>query len=76
MKDRMAQSKVSEEILEKRRSLMGDFTAWRDKKKQEWQDNAAVRSQLRDGRDDVRSEGVEEETIEFITKEEAIPLDE
>lgn len=74
MKDRMAMSKVSEEILEKRRTLMSEFSAWRAEKERKWQEAASIRSELRDGRDENRSEGVEEETIEFFTKEEVIPL--
>jgi len=74
MKDRMAQSKVSEEILQKRRKLKNDFQEWRDRKEQELKDSAALRSTLREGREELEAEGFEEETIEFFTKEEIIPL--
>lgn len=74
MKDRMAQSKVSEEILQKRRKLKNDFQEWRDRKEQEFKDSAALRSTLREGREELEAEGFEEETIEFFTKEEITPL--
>lgn len=74
MRDRMAMSKVSEEILEKRKTLMEKFNAYRQKKEQEWLEAAKLRSQLREGRDESKAEGVEEETIEFFTKEEVIAV--
>lgn len=74
MRDRMAMSKVSEEILIKRKQLMTDFKNYRERRLREWQEQAHIRAQLREGRDEIVSEDVEEETIEFITKEESFPL--
>lgn len=74
MRDRMAMSKVSEEILVKRKQMMADFKAYREKREREWRESAAKRSALRDGKDEVKSEDVEEETIEFFTKVESFPV--
>ena len=75
MKDRMAMSKVSEEILNKRKELMSKFRAYREEKEQQWQESLAKRMKLRDGRGGLENEDVEEETIEFFTKEEAFTIE-
>lgn len=72
MKDRMAMTKVSEELLAKRRALMEKFTSYRDEREKNWTLTEVKRQKLRDGRDDLSVEEVEEETIEFFTKEETI----
>jgi len=69
-------SKVSEEILTKRKKAMSEFRAYREKREAEFEETKVRRSQLRDGRDDTKSEGVEEEVVEFFTKEEIILIDE
>lgn len=76
MKDRMALTKVSEEILKKRRELMDKFKSYKQKREEEFNQTLAQRSKLRDGRDDLSSEEVEEETIEFFTKEDIITIEE
>lgn len=76
MKDRMAMTKVSEEILAKRRSLMESFTSYRSRRESDWIQTQAKRQKLRDGRDDLSAEEVEEETIEFFTKEDKIIVEE
>lgn len=70
MKDRMAMSRVSEEILAKRKELMAEFKAYRDRRQQEFRASQAKRAKLREGHSDLSAEAVEEETIEFFTKEE------
>lgn len=72
MKDRMAMSQVSEEMLAKRKELMAEFKAYRDRRNQEYRQASGKRAKLREGHNDLSSEAVEEETIEFFTKEEVI----
>lgn len=69
-------TKVSEELLAKRRALMDSFTSYRGKRESDWNLTEVKRQKLRDGRDDLSAEEVEEETIEFFTKEETIIVEE
>lgn len=68
----MAMTKVSEEILAKRRALMDNFQSYRQRRESALIQLEATKQLLRDGRDDLSAEEVEEETIEFFTKEETI----
>lgn len=69
-------TKVSEEILAKRRELMDWFQNYREKRESDWSLAQVKRQQLRGGRDDLSAEEVEEETIEFFTKEDTIVVEE
>ena len=69
LKDRQAMTRVSEELLNKRRILMSSFNEYRNNISQRLEVLRARKAQLRGGRDDLSAEQVEEETIEFFTKE-------
>merc|ERR1711988_1638216 len=77
-KDKMRQSKASKELIAKRQKRMDDYTAWRAKKDQEYEDNRARRLELRGGfdADDDTTEAFEEETVEFLVKEESTVMQE
>ena len=62
----------------KRQKRMDDYTAWRAKKDQEYEDNRARRLELRGGfdADDDTTEAFEEETVEFLVKEESTVMQE
>ncbi|KAI1301392.1 Eukaryotic translation initiation factor 3 subunit B [Halotydeus destructor] len=75
MRDRMAQSKVSEEILANRRKLLSDYETYREEKKREWEETLETRAKMRKIANETQSDNdVEEETIEFFTKEETFPV--
>merc|ERR1712240_861793 len=70
-------SKASKELIAKRQKRMDDYTAWRAKKDQEYEDNRARRLELRGGfADDDTTEAFEEETVEFLVKEESTVMQE
>merc|ERR1712098_324134 len=77
-KDQMRQSKASKELIAKRQKRMDDYTSWRAKKDQEYEDNRARRLELRGGfdADDDTTEAYEEETVEFLVKEESTIMQE
>merc|ERR1712064_162883 len=77
-KDKMRQSKASKELIAKRQKRMDDYTSWRAKKDQEYEDNRARRLELRGGFDvaDAPPEAYEEETVEFLVKEESTIMQE
>jgi len=77
-KDKMRQSKASKELIAKRQKRMDDYTSWRAKKDQEYEDNRARRLELRGGfdADDDTTEAFEEETVEFLVKEESTIMQE
>jgi len=77
-KDKMRQSKASKELIAKRQKRMDDYTSWRAKKDQEYEDNRARRLELRGGfdADDDTTEAYEEETVEFLVKEESTIMQE
>ena len=77
-KDKMRQSKASKELVAKRQKLMSDYVAWRAKKNQEFEQTRARRLELRGGvdPDDHSGEAFEEETVEFLVKEESTVMQE
>lgn len=73
LKDKAAMSRISEEILAKRKQLMESFKAYRERREKEYQATLAKRAKLREGRGDTGGkEEVEEERVEFLTREETI----
>merc|ERR1719461_1048282 len=72
-KDKMRLSKASKELVAKRQSMMEQYTAWRARKTEEFEESRAKRLELRGGvdPDDHTGEAFEEETVEFLVKEES-----
>ncbi|CAG2167862.1 unnamed protein product [Oppiella nova] len=75
IKDRMALSKVSKDMLEKRRSLMSDFQTIRQRNELLFNSTKKRRLELREADDDLNNEDETEETVEFLIKEELIVID-
>jgi len=75
-KDKMRQSRASKELIAKRQALSDAFNNWREQKMRQYEDLRERRIELRGGRDvdDHDNEGVEEETVEFLVKEETTIL--
>jgi len=75
-KDKMRQSRASKELIAKRQALSDAFNNWRDQKIRQYDDMREKRIELRGGRDidDHDNDGVEEETVEFLVKEETTIL--
>lgn len=69
VKDRLALTRVSEEILQKRRELMAAYEAFKAENASRLKAIETQKARLRQGKDDLSNEEVEEETIEFFTKE-------
>lgn len=71
-KDRMSQKKASKELIEKRRRLMSEFMAYRQRKSDEYAEQETERRELRKGCEELEEEvdDFEEETVEFFIKEE------
>ncbi|KAB0793644.1 hypothetical protein PPYR_13264 [Photinus pyralis] len=78
-KDRMRQTKASKELIEKRAALMEKFSAYRQKRIQEWIEQKPRRLELRCGIDtdelDSDVQNTEEEIVEFFVKEEFIEIE-
>ena len=72
-KDKMRQSKASKELVAKRQAMMEEYSAYRAKKTKEFDDLLSTRLELRGGvdPDDHSGEAFEEETVEFLVKEES-----
>merc|ERR1712241_1607559 len=77
-KDKMRLSKASKELVAKRQSMMEQYTAWRARKTEEFEESRAKRLELRGGvdPDDNTGEAFEEETVEFLVKEESTVMTE
>ena len=77
-KDKMRQSKASKELMARRQELADRFSKWRSSKVAEWEDRREKRMELRGGVDseDHQGEAYEEETVEFLVKEETTVLQE
>merc|ERR1711892_506752 len=73
-KDKMRQSRASKELVAKRQALADAFNSWRDKKIREFKETRDKRLELRGGLDLHEGEGFEEETVEFLVKEESTIL--
>lgn len=73
IKDKMMMSKVSKDILEKRKRLMDEFKEYRERKQQEAKIRRQKLLQLRGIRDE-KKEGDSEEIVEFLIREEKIEL--
>ncbi|XP_078461177.1 eukaryotic translation initiation factor 3 subunit B [Lampetra fluviatilis] len=78
-KDRMMQYRASKDLIEKRRKLLEDYRTYREDVVKAYEDQKERRMELRDGVDtdqlDSNMEDWEEETIEFLVKEETILLE-
>lgn len=72
-KDKMRLSKASKELVAKRQAMMEEYSAYRAKKTKEFDDLLSTRLELRGGvdPDDHSGEAFEEETVEFLVKEES-----
>ena len=72
-KDRIKLSRASKELIAKRQKSLEDYTSWRQRKTREFEENKARRLELRGGVDvdDHTGEAFEEETVEFLVKEES-----
>ncbi|XP_069124801.1 eukaryotic translation initiation factor 3 subunit B-like [Argopecten irradians] len=68
MIDRLRQSNVSTELLEKRRALMAEYERFRDNKTEEYEEMRERRIELRNGidTDECYEEEYDEETVEFL----------
>ena len=77
-KDKMRQNKASKELVAKRQKMMEDYSAWRDRKSKEFEESREKRLELRGGvdPDDHTGEAFEEETVEFLVKEESTIMQE
>jgi len=77
-KDKMRQSKASKELIDKRRALATAFAEWRADAIAAYEEQREKRLALRGGVDTDQEEGehFEEETVEFLVKEEETILEE
>jgi len=77
-KDKMRQNRASKELMGKRQALADAFAEFRAIKEQEFAETMAKRLELRGGidADDVEGGDYEEETVEFLVKEEETILQE
>uniref|UniRef100_A0A915JVC4 Translation initiation factor beta propellor-like domain-containing protein n=1 Tax=Romanomermis culicivorax TaxID=13658 RepID=A0A915JVC4_ROMCU len=66
-KDKRKLDKASQEVSEKRRTLMAEFKAWRDKHKQIHEKEM---EQHRELRDEAESQEFDEETVEYLINQE------
>merc|ERR1719310_181875 len=75
-KDKMRQSRASKELIAKRQALFDAFNNWRQQKVREFEETREKRVELRGGIDvdDHEGELFEEETVEFLVKEESTIL--
>ncbi len=79
IKDRMALSKVSKDLLEKRKTLINEFQTYRQRNEALYNKTKQKRIDLRNtdtDNIDLQNNEIEEETVEFFVKEEIIPLEE
>jgi len=80
IKDRMALSKVSKDMLEKRRTLVSEFETYRQRNQELYNQSKKKRIELRSAEtenlDNNENNDIEEETVEFFVKEETILLEE
>uniref|UniRef100_A0A6B2E9L5 Eukaryotic translation initiation factor 3 subunit B n=1 Tax=Phlebotomus kandelakii TaxID=1109342 RepID=A0A6B2E9L5_9DIPT len=76
-KDRMRTTRASKEMLEKRAKLREQFNEYRNKRIAEWQSQKTRRLQMRNhiDTDNLDTEDVEEEIVEFLVKEETTILE-
>ncbi|XP_072044108.1 eukaryotic translation initiation factor 3 subunit B-like [Amphiura filiformis] len=80
LKDRMSQSKASKELIEKRQTMIEEYTKYVARLEEQWQEEKQIRLELRSGTDtdelDSHVENMEEEVIEFFLGEEITEVDE
>lgn len=74
-KDKQMMSRVSKEILEKRKRMLSEFKDFRDRKAQEAKARRARLLQLRGVREERNREEYDEEIVEFLIKEEIVDVD-
>ncbi|GLH05916.1 Eukaryotic translation initiation factor 3 subunit B [Gryllus bimaculatus] len=78
-KDRMRMSKASKELIEKRSKLMKEFQEYRAKQIERWMEQKTQRMALRNNIDtdelDSDTKNVEEETVEFLVKQETTVIE-
>jgi len=77
-KDKMRQNKASKELVDKRRALADAFNDWRRDAVAAYEEKKEERLALRGGvdTDNPEGDGFEEETVEFLIKEEETILQE
>merc|ERR1712025_1408741 len=77
-KDKMRQNKASKELVAKRQKMMEEYSAWKARKAKEFEESREKRLELRGGvdPDDHTGEAFEEETVEFLVKEESTVMQE
>jgi translation initiation factor 3 subunit B len=78
IKDRMALSKVSKDLLEKRKTLINEFQTYRQRNETLHNKTKQKRIELRNADTDnidLQNNEIEEETVEFFVKEEIIQLE-
>jgi len=75
-KDKMKLSRASKELVEKRKAMMASFQEYRDKRVAEYEASLDLRKELRGGvdTDNMEDDHLEEETVEFLIKEEETVL--
>lgn len=71
-KDRLRMTRASKELMEKRAQLREQFLVYRTKRVQDWIDQKTRRLELRNhvDTDELNTDDVEEEIVEFLVKEE------
>nr|XP_011432969.2 eukaryotic translation initiation factor 3 subunit B [Crassostrea gigas] len=76
--DRLRQSNVSTEILEKRSEMMNEYKSFRERATEEWESMKYRRLELRDGvdTDTLEYEENDEEIVEFLLKVEEVVVEE
>lgn len=76
--DRLRQSNVSTEILEKRSEMMNEYKRFRERATEEWESMKYRRLELRDGvdTDTLEYEENDEEIVEFLLKVEEVVVEE
>jgi len=72
-KDKMRQNKASKELIARRQKMMKDYMALKARKSKDFEESREKRLELRGGvdPDDHTGEAFEEETVEFLVKEES-----
>ncbi|RWS15335.1 Eukaryotic translation initiation factor 3 subunit B-like protein [Dinothrombium tinctorium] len=79
IKDRMVLSKVSKDILERRKRMMNEFRNYHEKRTDHLKAQKTAFLELRYGdknQDENEADNIEEETVEFFVKQEEIVIDE
>lgn len=70
LQDQMRSSKASQDILDQRRRLMEAFQAFRSSFKQVWEEENAIRAEMRPDQD--HDDQMSEEVVEYLVKKEVV----